>query len=215
MFEFVEVKPHSEPVGTVIWLHGLGADGHDFVPIVRELGLDAHLPLRFVFPHAPVRPVSLNGGMPMRAWFDLFAGPQVDSAGIVAARAEVTELIERERGDGALPLALGGFSQGGALALATGLGHRRPLAGVVGLSTWLPEGIVAIDPAQNATPVMLAHGTGDPVVPIEAGRRTFESLKHAGCAVEWHQYPMAHQVCAEEIADLSEFLLRAFQRSIE
>ena len=207
----LETVEHDDPAatGTVIWLHGLGADGHDFSPIVPQIGL----PLRYVFPHAPVRPVTLNNGLSMRAWFDLYSSirdARIDEAGIAASRAAVTALVAREvaHGTPASRIVLAGFSQGGALALATGLGHAEPLAAVVSLSAWLPSSHARVDAAQAATPVFLGHGTFDAVVEAPLGRATYEALRARGCAAEWHEYPIAHQVSASEIADLKAFLAR-------
>ena len=210
MLETVE-HDHPAAVGAVIWLHGLGADGHDFSPLVPQLGL----PLRYVFPHAPVRPVTLNNGLVMRAWFDLYSSirdARVDEAGIAASRAAVTALIEREtaRGTPAARIVLAGFSQGGSLALATGLDHPEPLAAVVSLSAWLPPSHARVGAAQAATPVFLGHGAYDAVVESSLGRATFETLRARGCPAEWHEYPIAHQVSAPEIADLKAFLERVF-----
>lgn len=217
MLECVEVNPPETAVGSVIWLHGLGADGHDFEPLVPELKLDRVLPLRFVFPHAPVRPVTLNGGYPMRAWFDLYQldrEARVDLDGVRAARESVMELIEREEANGTPPerVVLAGFSQGGSLALAAGLGHPRRLAGIVALSCWLPRAFATVSEAQLTTPVFLAHGTEDSVVSVAYGRDTRRALDDAGLAVEWREYLMAHQVCATEVADIRAFLMRVFDR---
>lgn len=197
--------------GTVVWLHGLGADGHDFAPIVPALGL----PLRFVFPHAPVRPVTLNGGLPMRAWFDLYGSirdARIDEAGIAASRAAVVELLEREVASG-VPydrIVLGGFSQGGSLALATGLAFPHSLAGLVSLSAWLPATHADVDEAQRGTPIFIGHGTNDPVVPAALGRATHATLAGRGCRVEWHEYPIQHGVSDAVIADLRTFLAGLF-----
>lgn len=216
MLETVEIEPRGDAAGTVVWLHGLGADGHDFEAIVPELALDGVLPLRFVFPHAPVRPVTLNGGMPMRAWFDLYdlgERARVDDEGLRAARADIVELIEREnaRGIACGSIVLAGFSQGGTLALVTGLAHPEPLAGIIGLSCWLPPAFAAVAPAQQATPVFLAHGSEDPMVAVRFGRATRTALVAAGSPVSWNEYMMGHQVCAGEIADLRKFLLEVFK----
>ena len=206
----LETVEHDAPdaLGTVVWLHGLGADGHDFAPIVPELGL----PLRYVFPHAPIRPVTLNGGMPMRAWFDLYGSirdARVDEAVIAASPAAVTELLERESARGAR-VVLAGFSQGGSLALATGLAHPTTLAGIVSLSAWLPAAHAHVALAQASTPVFIGHGAYDAVVEASLGRSTYETLCARGCAAEWHEYPIAHQVSPQEIADLKQFLARVF-----
>ncbi|MDE2460121.1 MAG: dienelactone hydrolase family protein [Gammaproteobacteria bacterium] len=215
LLECVEVETDTAPVASVIWLHGLGADGHDFEPIVPELRLPASLPLRFVFPHAPVRPVALNNGMPMRAWFDLskigLHQPR-DSAGMQASRAAVEALIAREnqRGIAANRIVLAGFSQGGAVALYTGLQYREQLAGVMALSTYLPidEGFDFHLSATNAgAPVFYGHGTQDPVVPILLGEHTRNALTALGCAVIWHTYPMPHSVCPEEVGHIRAWLL--------
>ncbi len=201
----------DDAIGSVVWLHGLGADGHDFEPIIPEIGL----PLRYVFPHAPVRPVTLNGGMEMRAWFDLYSSirdARVDDVGIAEARAAVTALIDREveRGTPADRIVLAGFSQGGALALATGLAYPSPLAAIVSLSAWLPPAYTTVGPAQAKTPMFIAHGVYDQVVEASLGRATHATLVARGCAAEWHEYPMAHQVAAQEITDLRAFFTRVF-----
>lgn len=201
----------EDAVGSVIWLHGLGADGHDFEPIIPELAL----PLRYVFPHAPVRPVTMNGGLPMRAWFDLYASTRetrVDDAGIAEARAAVTALVDREieRGTPAERVVLAGFSQGGALALAAGLAYPSPLAAIVSLSAWLPPAYANVASTQATTPMFIAHGIYDQVVEASLGRATHATLVARGCAAEWHEYPMEHQVAAQEIADLRAFLARVF-----
>lgn len=222
MSDPVIIETGAEPLGSVIWLHGLGADGHDFEPIVPELSLPADLPLRFVFPHAPTRPVTVNGGMIMRAWYDIlsFDGDgRSDEEGLRASARSLESLIaaETERGIPASRIVLAGFSQGGAVALHTGLRHGAPLAGLLLLSTYLPLprafGPEVIDnPAKQpvSTPVFMAHGSFDPVLPFELGRESKALIETAGYAVEWHEYPMAHQVCAPEIADIREFLLAAY-----
>jgi phospholipase/carboxylesterase len=209
-----ETAPH--PTHSVIWLHGLGADGNDFAPIVPEL-VAPHWPaLRFVFPHAPVRPVTINGGMPMRAWYDI-AGFDLhanqDEAGMRASIAQLETLIAREnaRGVPSERIVLAGFSQGGAIALAGGLRHAQKLAGIVALSTYLPLGeslAVERSAANAATPIFWAHGTVDPVVVLQRGVDSRARLESLGYAVEWHTYPMAHAVCAEEIADLRRWFSR-------
>lgn len=215
MLEAVEVQTAGTPENSVIWLHGLGADGHDFEPLVPELRLDGECSVRFVFPHAPVRPVTLNGGMPMRAWFDVYGlerDLRVDEAGIAGAQAQVEELIAREvdRGIPTDRIALAGFSQGGSLAMTTGLAHARTLAGLIGLSCWIPKKFSQPAPAQASTPMFLAHGSMDPVVPVEYGRASRDMLQQSGAAVTYREYTMAHQVCATEIADLRAFLLAIF-----
>ncbi|MCA0197572.1 MAG: dienelactone hydrolase family protein [Proteobacteria bacterium] len=216
LLECVEQETGPAPAWTVLWLHGLGADGHDFAPIVPEL-VRPHWPaLRFVFPHAPVRPVTINGGMRMRAWYDIvgmdFAN-RADAAGIEESVQHVEALIAREgeRGTPAARIVLAGFSQGGAIALAAGLRRQAPLAGLVALSTYLPGGQEAAalrQPNAVAQPVFYAHGDGDPVIAVQYGLASAQALERAGFEVEWHRYPMAHQVCAQEIADLGDWLER-------
>jgi phospholipase/carboxylesterase len=197
----------------VIWLHGLGADGYDFVPIVPELKLPEGCAPRFVFPHAPERPVTLNNGMRMRAWYDIvgLSGTAVeDEKGIRQSAALVEQIIlrEREAGVAAGRIVLAGFSQGGAIALHTALRHPEPLAGVLALSAYLPLR-AAIDEASSANgrvPILMCHGVDDPILPIEAAERSRDLLRARGYAVEWKPYPMQHRVCAEEIADISAWL---------
>ncbi len=212
--ETVEVETGPAPGAAVIWLHGLGADGHDFEPIVPELNLGPDRPVRFVFPHAPVRPVTLNGGMAMRAWYDILAlgrdAPE-DETGIRHSAAIAEALIEREaaRDIAHRRIVLAGFSQGGAMALFTGTRSRDRLAGIMGLSCYLPLASrqkSEAHPANAATPVFLAHGTYDPVVPLEMGEASQAFLSEQGYAVDWHTYPMPHAVCAEEIADIRNWL---------
>ena len=214
----VEVETGAAPKGSVIWLHGLGADGHDFEPIVPELKLPASLPLRFIFPHAPVRAVTMNGGHPMRAWFDITRiGVQQprDLEGMRASRAAVEELITRENGRGVATarIVLAGFSQGGSVALFTGLQHREKLAGIMALSTWLPaeEGLgVEVSSGNAATPIFYAHGTQDQVVPLQLGAETRNWLTRQGCVVTWHTYPMPHSVSLEEIVHIRAWLISVF-----
>jgi phospholipase/carboxylesterase len=192
----------------VIWLHGLGADGHDFEPIVPELRLPK--PVRFVFPHAPVRPVTINQGMRMRAWYDIFqfGGGAEDETGIRASQKLVGELIKAEKGR---KIVLAGFSQGGAIVLQTALRHPERLAGVLALSTYLPlASSLAAErsPANQELPIFMAHGQFDDLIPIDRAERSREFLTQLGYNVEWHAYPMPHSVCAPEIADISRFLAR-------
>lgn len=207
LLECVEIEPKRPAGACVVWLHGLGADGNDFVPIVPHLGIDEKLGLRFVFPHAPRIPVSLNMGMVMPAWYDI-AGPDLrhrqDEAGIRRSAAQVRALVEREieRGIPARRIFLAGFSQGGAMAVHAALRFPQPLAGALALSTYLVlrEALEAeIASANRGLPVFQAHGSADPMVPIERGEALRDQLVAIGCDVEWHEYPMMHEVCLEEI----------------
>ena len=210
----VEHETAAHPRHSVIWLHGLGADGNDFAPIVPQLVDPAWPALRFVFPHAAVRPVTINGGMPMRAWYDIAAVDLVtrqDEAGIRASVAEVEALIGREhaRGVSSEHIVLAGFSQGGAIALAAGLRHAQTLAGIIALSTYVPlHPTLAAErhTANAATPIFWGHGSADPVVAVQRGIDSRDLLRSLGYTVDWHTYPMAHAVCAEEIADLRSWL---------
>ena len=210
--ECVEVTTGENPVGAVIWLHGLGADGHDFEPIVPELRLPADLPLRFVFPHAPMRPVTINGGMSMRAWYDIVsldAEGRADAAGVHESTAILEALIEREidRGIAAENIVIAGFSMGGAIAINTALTTRRKLAGMMALSTYLPlPDVVEGSAGDRSLPIFMAHGSFDPMLPMHWGQMSAERLKEAGFKVEWHDYPMAHAVCPEEIRDIANWL---------
>jgi phospholipase/carboxylesterase len=200
----------------VILLHGLGADGYDFVPVVRELETHGAPSARYVFPHAPTMPVTINGGYVMRAWYDILGTDLVrreDERGIRASQGMVEALIEREvaRGVARSRIVLAGFSQGGAIALHTGLRQPQPLAGLIALSCYLPLAESFSKEAAAASkgvPVFLAHGTQDPVVPLARGAASRDALKAAGYAVEWHDYPMPHSVSAEEISDIAAFMQR-------
>jgi len=202
----VEIQTGPSPRAAVIWLHGLGADGHDFEPIVPEL--DLPVPVRFVFPHAPIREVTINQGMRMRAWYDIFqfgGGPE-DEAGIRASQQILEGLIEQEKGK---KIVLAGFSQGGAIVLQTALRHAEPLAGVLALSTYLPLHTTVgkeAAPGSKQVPIFMAHGQFDDIIPIDRARRSREVLEQLGYSVTWKEYPMPHSVCAPEIADISEFL---------
>ncbi len=215
--EPIILETGADPVGSVIWLHGLGADGHDFEPIVPELKLPESLPLRFVFPHAPVQPVTINGGMAMRAWFDIKSLDKhgaADGPGIDKSCDTLDALIasETDRGVPLNRILLAGFSQGGVIALHTALRMEEAVAGVMGLSTHLPlVDRVANYPTKTGLPILIAHGSLDPVLPLALGRESFDVLTQHGYAPEWHEYPMAHSVCAEEIVDIREFLLRVFE----
>jgi phospholipase/carboxylesterase len=210
----VEHETAAQPRYSILWLHGLGADGNDFAPIVPEL-VDRNWPaLRFVFPHAPVQPVSINGGVPMRAWYDIFGfdarAPQ-DEPGIRRAIEAVEALIarEHERGVPSERIVLAGFSQGGAIALAAGLRHAQPLAGIVALSTYLPIAATLAherSAANGRVPIFWGHGTADPVVVMQRGLDSRRLLEELGYTIDWHSYPMPHSVCAEEIADLRHWL---------
>ncbi len=216
--EHIELATGAAPRGTVIWMHGLGADGWDFVPIVRELPLPQALQLRFIFPHAPERPVTINNGFVMRAWYDISQNDIArvpDEEGIRASQAQVEALIEREKSRGVEPasIVLAGFSQGGAIALQAGLRYRERLAGIAALSTYLPleDSLDREASAVNkATPIFMAHGTEDPVIPLKLAEMSQEALRVRGYQVEWHAYRMPHSVSAEEVQDLAEFLARAF-----
>lgn len=216
--ETLERSTGEDPRWSVVWLHGLGADGNDFAPIVPELLRPDWPALRFVFPHAPVRKVTINGGMPMRAWYDirdLDLSNRADAEGVEQSVAQVDALVAREAGRGIPPerVLLAGFSQGGAIALAAGIRRRQPLAGLVALSTYLPLGqatLAGLADAARAQPVFMAHGLHDPVVPYSGGKRSRDALRDAGFEVDWHAWPMAHQVCAEEIDALSAWMSRRF-----
>lgn len=209
----IEIETGPAPDAAVLWLHGLGADGHDFEPLVPELRLPRELRVRFVFPHAPVRPVTLNMGMSMRAWYDIFqlGGGREDDAGIRASQGLVQALIARERGRGVTAgrIVLAGFSQGGAIALHTGLRHPERLAGILALSTYLPLAATLAAEASVANrdvPLLMAHGRFDDVIPLERARQSRLALEALGAKVEWREYPMPHSVCPEEIAHIAAWL---------
>lgn len=195
---------------SVIWLHGLGADGHDFEPIVPQLGLAERLGIRFVFPHAPYRPVTINGGYVMRAWYDIVT-PEIDRkpdlAGILASTAAVTALLEQEIARGIAPsrMLLAGFSQGGVIALEAAARFREPLAGIMALSTYLADP-VNFPATRSAMPVFVGHGQFDDIVPPALGERSRDSLTAKGYRVTWKDYPMPHSVCAEEIGDIARWM---------
>jgi phospholipase/carboxylesterase len=210
----VEINPPKPAKASVIWLHGLGADGHDFANIVPELHLPPELGIRFIFPHAPLRSVTLNGGMQMPAWFDIYgldAHSPIDEAGIRETQRAIQQLVEHEVATGIPPsrIILAGFSQGGAMALVVGLSYSQRLAGILGLSTFLSTRVdltTLVQPANQTTPIFLAHGTFDPLIPLSLGERTRDALNKACNSVTWHTYPMAHQVCPAEIADIASWL---------
>jgi phospholipase/carboxylesterase len=210
----VVLVPAAPATASIIWLHGLGADGNDFVPIVPELRLPPSLALRFVFPHAPIRPVTINNGMRMRAWYDikdLSASGVPDQAGIRESAAILAKFIQRERDAGvaANQIVIAGFSQGGAIALYAALRHPERLAGVMALSAYLPlsSRLAAEATAANRDlPILMCHGSFDPVLPMELGSASRDLLQAAGYAVEWKEYPMQHQVGLEEIRDISAWL---------
>lgn len=210
----VEINPKQTPMASIIWLHGLGADGHDFTNIVSELKLPEQLAIRFVFPHAPVRPVTINGGYPMRAWYDIISdnfNMREDEAGVRASQAEIARLIKNESNLGipASRILLGGFSQGGAMALHTGLRYPESLGGILALSAYLPFMPVfakEMNPANQHTPIFMAHGAEDPLLPLQWGQTSAEFLKKHNHAVEFHTYQMPHSVCMEEIGDISKWL---------
>ena len=215
MLRFVEqIWPPAATANTpidsaIIWLHGLGADGHDFHPIVAELNLDKAHRIRFIFPHAPTRPITINGGMVMPAWFDIGPGFQIDEPGLMASVSSVNELIQSQLDQGVSRIILAGFSQGGAVALQTLLTNQYEIAGVLALSTFLPDS-ASHQPNANAghshCPILFCHGNQDPMVPIAIGEQAYQQMKRLGYRVSWQDYPMQHQVCPAEIADISQWL---------
>jgi len=214
--EAVEIETGRTPTSSVIWLHGLGADGHDFEPIVPELVQPGERALRFVFPHAPIRPVTLNGGYPMRAWYDIAALDRrtaEDESGIRVSQAAIDTLIRRENSRG-IPsgrIVLAGFSQGGAMAIFAGTRYPETLAGIMGLSCYLllaPRLGAERSAANQSTPVFLAHGREDPVVTLVLGEHARHALQASGYTVEWHAYDMPHSLCPQEVTDIAAWLRR-------
>jgi len=219
LLETIEIETGKNPTASVIWMHGLGADANDFVPVVNELGLDGAQPVRFVFPNAPMRAVTINNGYVMRAWYDVSFGDlegksrRADEQGVRESQAQIDALIEREVGRGILNknILLAGFSQGGAIALHTGLRYLRKLGGVMALSTYLPlaESLPQEGTPENKTaPIFMAHGVFDPVVPLVMGAGSMTFLTGLGYVVDWRQYPMQHSVCAQEIQDIGAWMRR-------
>ncbi len=210
----VFIEPKQQHKTSVIWLHGLGADGHDFKPVVPQLGLDDELGIRFIFPHAPVRPITINGGMSMRAWYDVKAidlTRQEDAESIKESANLMEGLIQEER-DKNIPtnkIILAGFSQGGAMALYTGLRYSSSLAGILALSTYMPllENLAGeIHKANKATSILQMHGTFDPVIPVFTAKDTFQKLEELDCQIEWQEYPMLHAVCPQQLSDIGEWI---------
>ena len=216
LLECVELQTKPVPTGSIIWLHGLGADGYDFVPVVRELDALGAPAARYVFPHATTMPVTINGGAVMRAWYDIIGVDLVrreDEKGIRASQRQVEALIAREVERGTAPsrIVLAGFSQGGAIALQVGLRHAEPLAGIIALSCYLPlADTFATERAGTSgkVPIFMGHGTSDSIVPLARGVASRDALIAAGHDVEWHQYPMPHSVNEQEIRDIAAFLKR-------
>jgi len=215
----IEIQPESEHKYSVIWLHGLGADGHDFEGLAPELHLAARDHIHFIFPNAPVQPVTVNGGMAMRSWYDILEMSlerKVDIGGIYRSAGLIEPLIRQEidKGIPSTNILLAGFSQGGVIALHAGLRYPDRLAGIVALSTYLPtaEQLKAErSAANNATPIFMAHGIIDPVVAVESGKAAFDSLKSMDYGVEWHDYIMEHSLCIEEIEHISVFINSIFR----
>jgi phospholipase/carboxylesterase len=212
VLKHIALATGNNPRHSIIWLHGLGADGTDFAPLADEMTLP--VPVRYIFPHAPMQPVTVNGGFVMRAWYDIVGsdiGAAQDEKGVRASQAELEKLIaqEKSRGVPASNIYLAGFSQGGAIVLHTGLRHAETLGGILALSTYLPlASTVAAEAveAARATPIFMAHGLHDPVVPYSLGARSAELLRELGCALEWREYPMPHSVCMEEVQDIEAWL---------
>ena len=223
------MKPHSmdllpthiletgkNPTHAIIWMHGLGADGNDFVPIVRELDLFPDVPIRFVFPHAPMRSITINNGYVMRAWYDIFNNKMShaeDEIGIRSSQEAINNLIDHELSCGIKPgnIILAGFSQGGAMALHVGLRQKSYLAGILALSCYLPLAnmlLTEVEPSNSSVPILMAHGKSDLVIPVSLAKASRDLLLEADYAVEWHEYAMEHAVCAEEIKDISDWIRR-------
>ena len=216
--EYITAESAAPAIGSVIWLHGLGADGHDFTGIVSQLNLPNEVALRFIFPHAPIRPVSINANIEMRAWYDIYSLGTLekeDEVGIKQAQQSVAALIEQEikKGIPSERIVLAGFSQGGAMALYAGLRYEKSLGGILALSTYLPlMGSLAVEgaPDNKHTPIMMMHGRVDPVLPMALGELTRNQLSKEGYPVAWHDYPMEHQVCSDEIKEISRWLCGIF-----
>jgi phospholipase/carboxylesterase len=217
VLDTIDLETQPQPRASVIVLHGLGADGNDFVPIAQELDLSEVGGARFVFPHAPVMPITINGGYRMRAWYDVLGTGDIrtreDEAGLRNSLALVEELIarEKERGTPANRIVLAGFSQGCAMSLLTGLRHAERLAGIIGMSGYLPlaSTLAAERSEANAsTPIFMAHGTADPMIPIGIAHASRDALKALGYDVEWHEYPMPHSVCMEEVQAMNAWLVK-------
>jgi phospholipase/carboxylesterase len=214
LLEAIEIETAASPTCSIIWMHGLGADGHDFVDIVPELGLPARPGIRFVFPHAPMRPVTINAGYVMRAWYDIRddgGTRREDPAGVRASQKSIEALLEREKARGvpARSIVLAGFSQGGAMALHTALRYGERLAGIMALSCSLPLADTLgaeASPANRDVPIFMAHGTHDPMIPMARAMRAREILSGLGYRLEWHEYAMPHSVCLEEVRDISAWL---------
>ena len=223
MLEAIVRETGVNPDASVIWLHGLGADGHDFADIIPALGLPADMPIRFVFPHAPVRPVSLNQGMAMRAWYDIYGiGREYrqDEPGIRKSSLAVQELIthERAQGIGADRIILAGFSQGGSMALYAGLRYPERLAGLLALSAWLPLSEKTASEVQApamAVPVMMMHGREDPVVDIGLGRKSYQCLMELGIPAQWCEYDMPHTVTLPQLGDMGIWLQQRLAQNVE
>ncbi len=219
LLDSVEINPKAEPYASIIWLHGLGADGHDFEAIVPELHLPDTLPIRFLFPHAPKRPVTINAGMVMRAWYDVIGMPGsggIERDDFFESVDDLDALIQNEMESG-MPserILLAGFSQGGAISLHTGLTYGKHLAGILALSSYLPTAdsiAEEISLVNKDIPIMMAHGTMDPMIPMAHAVRTKQVLRRLGYQISWHEYPIMHGVCTEEIQDITAWLLRIFR----
>lgn len=219
MLDSVINETGTDPQWAVLWLHGLGADGNDFAPIVPELLRPRWPAIRFVFPHAPVQPITINNGVPMRAWYDIVSmdfRSRADAAGVAASVQALDTLIDQQVAAGipAERILLAGFSQGGAVILSAVLRRSRPIGGLIALSTYLPDPETAAaqrDPDGIRPPVFMAHGVQDPVIPQAIAAHTAQTLKDLGFPLEWHAYPMAHQVCAEELEALGDWLDARFR----
>ena len=220
VLESITILPAKSATGSVIWLHGLGADGHDFANIIPQLDIPKKLYLRFLFPHAPIQSVTMNSNMRMRAWYDISSLEDLtpkDKNGISEMQQSINQLIEQEISNG-IPshrIVLAGFSQGGAMALYTGLRYSKPLAGIIILSSCLPLAHHLLKEASTinqSIPIFMAHGSSDLVLSIISGKRTFHFLKELNYAVEWHEYPIQHQVCREEINAISRWLTTVFEK---
>jgi phospholipase/carboxylesterase len=219
LLDAVEINPPGAPGACIIWLHGLGADGHDFEPLIPQLAIVREYGVRVILPHAPRRPVTINGGMVMPAWYDILA-PDFrsgeDADGIRQSQQQLQALISREIDAGIAPrrIILAGFSQGGAIVLHTGLRHQQALGGILALSTYLPlhQSLAAEASAANVQiPLLMAHGTADPVVPLVLAEQSRDLLREQGHVVDWHSYPMQHALCAEEIMDIRAWLVSCLE----